>query len=168
MVVDFECSSVIASLFRPFILVVLFLLFSLFVIVSLSQSRLAQKLKVITRSTKEFGKQTRDEMPQVRRNLDPELHPFAKEIEYTRALNASKMEKVLVCCSLFRVFFLAACHSRFSCAQMFAMPFVCALDGHKDGVFCMRRHAGDLKSFLSGSFDGGSLFCLSPFARVAC
>ena len=73
-------------------------------------------------------------------------------------------------CLLFVIscFFLAACHSRFSCAQMFAMPFVCALDGHKDGVFCMRRHAGDLKSFLSGSFDGGSLFCLSPFARVAC
>lgn len=49
---------------------------------------------MITRSQKEFGKKTHDEMPQIRRNLDPELHPFATEIEFTRALNASKMEKV--------------------------------------------------------------------------
>jgi WD repeat and SOF domain-containing protein 1 len=38
---------------------------------------------------------------------------------------------------------------------MFAMPFVTALAGHRDGVFCMRRHPTDLKCFLSGSFDGG-------------
>jgi hypothetical protein len=49
-------------------------------------------------------------------NLDPALHPFAKEREYTRALNATKLGK------------------------LFAKPFVAALSGHLDGVYCLRRH----------------------------
>jgi len=48
----------------------------------------------------------------VHRNLDPALHPFEKAIEYTRALNAVKLDRV------------------------FAKPFVAALP-HSDGVTCL-------------------------------
>jgi DDB1- and CUL4-associated factor 13 len=63
-------------------------------------------------------------------NLDPVLHPFAKEREYTRALNAAKLDKV------------------------FAKPFVAALGGHQDGIACLRRHADQVNVFLSGDFSG--------------
>jgi hypothetical protein len=46
----------------------------------------------------------------MQRNLDPALHPFAKAREYTRALQATKMER------------------------MFAAPFVAQMGkGHVDG-----------------------------------
>lgn len=44
------------------------------------------------------------------------MHPFAQEREYTRALNATKLGK------------------------LFAKPFVAALSGHLDGIYCLRRH----------------------------
>ena len=47
--------------------------------------------------------------PQVHRNLDPALHPHEKAIEYTRALNAAKLQRV------------------------FAKPFLAALP-HDDGA----------------------------------
>jgi WD repeat and SOF domain-containing protein 1 len=45
--------------------------------------------------------------------VDPKLHPFEKGREYTRALNAVKMDK------------------------LFSKPFLGALDGHKDGIYSM-------------------------------
>jgi WD repeat and SOF domain-containing protein 1 len=46
------------------------------------------------------------------RNLDPALHPFERAREYTRALNATKLER------------------------MFAAPFIDQLGkGHVDGVY---------------------------------
>lgn len=50
--------------------------------------------------------------------------------EYTRALTAAKLER------------------------LHAKPFVGSLEGHRDGVYCMARHQGDLKMFISGSADG--------------
>ena len=66
----------------------------------------------------------------MQRNLDPALHPFERAREYTRALNATKLDR------------------------LFAKPFVAALDGHMDGVYCMAKHPTHLTSILSGSGDG--------------
>ncbi|KAI9816080.1 MAG: rRNA-processing protein sof1 [Thelocarpon impressellum] len=65
------------------------------------------------------------------RNLDPALHPFERAREYTRALNATKLER------------------------MFAAPFLAQLGrGHVDGVYSMARDAQSLEHFASGSGDG--------------
>ncbi|KAL2003374.1 hypothetical protein VTN02DRAFT_4110 [Thermoascus thermophilus] len=65
------------------------------------------------------------------RNLDPAQHPFERAREYTRALNATKLER------------------------MFAAPFVGQLgSGHVDGVYTMAKDPGALERFASGSGDG--------------
>lgn len=66
----------------------------------------------------------------VPRNYDPDLHPFQAAREYTRALNAVKLERV------------------------FAKPFVGNLDGHRDGVSCIAKHPERLSTLISGAFDG--------------
>ena len=65
------------------------------------------------------------------RNLDPALHPFERAREYTRALNATKLER------------------------MFAQPFVCQLGrGHVDGVYALARDPEALERMASASGDG--------------
>lgn len=65
------------------------------------------------------------------RNLDPAQHPFERAREYTRALNAVKLER------------------------LFAAPFVGQIgDGHVDGVYSMAKDPGSLDRFASGSGDG--------------
>ncbi|KAI5793079.1 WD40-repeat-containing domain protein [Geopyxis carbonaria] len=65
------------------------------------------------------------------RNLNPELHPFEKAREYTRALNATKMER------------------------MFAQPFIAQLgNGHIDGVYSFAKDPRTLTRVASGSGDG--------------
>ncbi|GAB7341004.1 hypothetical protein MBLNU457_7337t1 [Dothideomycetes sp. NU457] len=65
------------------------------------------------------------------RNLDPALHPFERAREYTRALNATKLER------------------------MFAAPFVADLGrGHVDGVYTLAKDPKSLERFASGSGDG--------------
>ncbi|KAI9672916.1 MAG: rRNA-processing protein sof1 [Trizodia sp. TS-e1964] len=65
------------------------------------------------------------------RNLDPALHPFERAREYTRALNATKLER------------------------MFAAPFLAQLGrGHVDGVYTMAKDPRSLQRFASGSGDG--------------
>jgi len=64
------------------------------------------------------------------RNYDPALHPLEVPREYTRALNATKLERV------------------------FAKPFLGSLDGHKDGVHTLCKHPTQLSILLSGSCDG--------------
>lgn len=66
----------------------------------------------------------------VPRNYDPALHPFEAPREYTRALNATKLDRV------------------------FAKPFVGNLEGHKDTISCLCKHPNELRTILSGSFDG--------------
>ncbi|KAF3336702.1 DDB1- and CUL4-associated factor 13 isoform X1 [Carex littledalei] len=67
------------------------------------------------------------------RNYDPNLHTQEKAVEYTRALNAAKLEKI------------------------FARPFVGAMDGHIDAISCMAKNPNHLKSVFSGSMDGAVL-----------
>jgi WD repeat and SOF domain-containing protein 1 len=65
------------------------------------------------------------------RNLNPELHPFEKAREYTRALTATKMER------------------------MFAKPFIAQLgNGHIDGVYSFAKDLRRLDRVASGSGDG--------------
>lgn len=66
----------------------------------------------------------------VERNKDPTLHPLQRAREYQRALNAVKMENI------------------------FAKPFVGALDGHTDAVKCLARTKSQLTPLYSGSCDG--------------
>ncbi|OJD12550.1 hypothetical protein AJ78_06877 [Emergomyces pasteurianus Ep9510] len=89
-----------------------------------------RKIKALSRSAaalQEPGSNT-SKLP---RNLDPAQHPFERAREYTRALNATKLER------------------------MFAAPFVAQLgNGHVDGVYCLAKDPVSLERFASGSGDG--------------
>lgn len=58
------------------------------------------------------------------------MHPFEKPREYTRALNAAKLDR------------------------LFAKPFVAAFEGHIDGVYALAKHQKRLDVIASGSGDG--------------
>lgn len=88
------------------------------------------KVKVISRSPDEYLRETKNDIHKVFRNYDPALHPFEAAREYTRALNAVKLEKV------------------------FAKPFLGNLDGHRDSVSCIAKHPKRLSVIVSGAFDG--------------
>uniref|UniRef100_A0AAQ5YV26 DDB1 and CUL4 associated factor 13 n=1 Tax=Amphiprion ocellaris TaxID=80972 RepID=A0AAQ5YV26_AMPOC len=88
------------------------------------------KVKVLSRNPDDYVRETKLDIQRVPRNYDPSLHPFEVSREYTRALNATKLERV------------------------FAKPFLASLDGHRDGVNCMAKHTKSLSTLLSGSCDG--------------
>ena len=88
------------------------------------------KVKVLARNPDHYVRGSNQEIDRVPRNLDPDLHPFEAAREYTKALNAVKLERV------------------------FAKPFLKSLDGHTDGVYCMRRSFSSLSTIASGSCDG--------------
>eukprot|EP00842_Homolaphlyctis_polyrhiza_P005230 jgi/Hompol1/5708/HPOL_004642-RA len=92
-------------------------------------SEFAAKVKTISRP-KDYARERTGDIFKVQRNVDPELHPFERAREYTRALNATKLER------------------------LFAKPFIGALSGHIDGVYCLAKHPSLLTSILSGSGDG--------------
>ncbi|KAL8799549.1 MAG: hypothetical protein Q9200_007516, partial [Gallowayella weberi] len=88
------------------------------------------KVKALSRSTASHQTPGSNVSRQPR-NLDPALHPFERAREYTRALNATKLER------------------------MFAAPFIAQLGkGHVDGVYAMAKDPESLQSFASGSGDG--------------
>ena len=66
----------------------------------------------------------------IQRNLAPHIHPFAKPREYTRALTAAKMDR------------------------MFAKPFIDALGGHQDGVYCLGKDPRRVGVVAAGGGDG--------------
>lgn len=66
----------------------------------------------------------------LQRNLAPHMHPFAKPREYTRALNAAKIDR------------------------MFAKPFVSALGGHQDGVYVLGADPRRASVVAAGGGDG--------------
>ncbi|CAL4952629.1 unnamed protein product [Urochloa decumbens] len=88
------------------------------------------RVKVISRSTDEFTRERSQDLQKVFRNYDPGLRSQEKAVEYTRALNAAKLEKI------------------------FAKPFIGAMDGHIDAVSCMAKNPNHLKAIFSGSMDG--------------
>ncbi|CAN4105003.1 unnamed protein product [Withania somnifera] len=88
------------------------------------------RLKVISRSTDEFTRERSQDLQRVFRNFDPSLRPQEKAVEYVRAVNAAKLDKI------------------------FARPFIGAMDGHIDAVSCMAKNPNHLKGIFSGSMDG--------------
>nr|CAB3236286.1 DDB1- and CUL4-associated factor 13 [Phallusia mammillata] len=88
------------------------------------------KVKVLSRNPDDYVRETKRDIHRVFRNYDPALHPFEAPREYTRALNAVKLDRV------------------------FAKPFIASLDGHRDGVCCMCKSKQKLNSLFSGSCDG--------------
>uniref|UniRef100_A0A7N0TIW4 Sof1-like protein domain-containing protein n=1 Tax=Kalanchoe fedtschenkoi TaxID=63787 RepID=A0A7N0TIW4_KALFE len=88
------------------------------------------KVKVISRSADEFTRERSQDLQRVFHNYDPNLRTQEKAVEYVRALNAAKLDKI------------------------FAKPFVGAMDGHIDAVSCMAKNPNYLKGFFSGSMDG--------------
>ncbi|KAK6537709.1 rRNA-processing protein sof1 [Orbilia ellipsospora] len=88
------------------------------------------KVKTISRSSSTYVPQGTTSAP-VPRNLNPVLHPFEKAREYTRALNATKLNR------------------------MFAKPFLGQLgNGHVDGVYSFAVDPNVLNRVASGSGDG--------------
>ena len=51
------------------------------------------RVKAINRSETEFARERRQDLQKVHKNLDPNLHPHEKAVEYTRALNAAKLDR---------------------------------------------------------------------------
>uniref|UniRef100_A0A671MMA6 Ddb1 and cul4 associated factor 13 n=1 Tax=Sinocyclocheilus anshuiensis TaxID=1608454 RepID=A0A671MMA6_9TELE len=68
------------------------------------------KVKALCRNSDDYVRETTRDIQRVPSNYDPNLHPFEVPREYTRALNATKLERV------------------------FAKPFVASLDGHRDAL----------------------------------
>ncbi|KAL2717438.1 DDB1- and CUL4-associated factor 13 [Vespula squamosa] len=88
------------------------------------------KVKILTRNPDEYMRETKRDIHKLPRNYDPSLHPFEAAREYTRALNAVKLDRI------------------------FAKPFIGNLEGHKDGISAVCKHPMRLSVLLSGAFDG--------------
>eukprot|EP00501_MAST-03F_sp_TOSAG23-6_P000921 GSMAST32.ASY1.ANO1.957.1 assembled CDS len=52
------------------------------------------KIRTISRSVREHTRERPQDLQRVHRNLDPALHPFSKQREFVRAVNASKLNKI--------------------------------------------------------------------------
>jgi WD repeat and SOF domain-containing protein 1 len=89
-----------------------------------------QKIKMISRSLDDHLPSSTEAPHPIQRNLAPHLHPFDKPREYTRALTAAKLDR------------------------MFAKPFVDALGGHQDGVYCLGKDPRRVSVVAGGGGDG--------------
>jgi WD repeat and SOF domain-containing protein 1 len=87
------------------------------------------KVKTISRSS-DFSRERKGDIFKVERNLAPSLHPFARQREYSRALNHTKLER------------------------MFSKPFLFQLEGHTDSIYTMAKHSEDINKIATGSFNG--------------
>lgn len=89
------------------------------------------KIKALSRSSDNYVPVRNTQEANLPRNLNPELHPFERAREYTKALNATKLER------------------------MFAKPFVGQLgNGHRDGVYTISKNFNVLNRLATGSGDG--------------
>ncbi|KAI5959474.1 sof1 [Candida pseudojiufengensis] len=89
------------------------------------------KIKTISRSSDTYVPVRNTQESSLPRNLNPALHPFERAREYTRALQATKLER------------------------MFAQPFIGQLgDGHRDGVYVIAKNYNATNQIASGSGDG--------------
>jgi WD repeat and SOF domain-containing protein 1 len=89
------------------------------------------KVKTVSRSSDTYVPVRNTQESALPRNLDPALHPFERAREYTKALTATKMER------------------------MFAKPFVGQLgDGHRDGVYQVAKNFASTSQVASASADG--------------
>ncbi|KAI1344025.1 WD40 repeat-like protein [Xylariaceae sp. FL0016] len=88
------------------------------------------KIKTLSRSAQAYQPLGAN-VAKAPRNHNPDIHPFERAREYTRALNAVKLER------------------------SFAQPFIGDLGrGHVDGVYSMAKDPNSLDRLASGSGDG--------------
>ena len=87
-------------------------------------------ISTISRSESTHSRARTGDIRQRPHSLNPQLHPFAQPREYTRALNAVKLDR------------------------LHAQPFLHSLDGHRDGVWCVNRVRKALTRVVSGGVDG--------------
>lgn len=89
------------------------------------------KVKALSRSADHFAPSTKTSQTPMPRSLNPALHPHERAREYTRALNAVKLDR------------------------MFAAPFLGSLgDGHVDGVYSLCKDPRRTGVLASSSGDG--------------
>lgn len=89
------------------------------------------KIKTISRSSDNYVPVSNTRELALPRNLNPELHPFERAREYTRALNATKLERV------------------------FAQPFIGTLgDGHRDAISAIAKNFSLTNKLATASGDG--------------
>lgn len=89
------------------------------------------KVKTISRSSDTYVPVRNSQESSLPRNLNPALHPFERAREYTRAVTATKMER------------------------MFAQPFIGQLgEGHRDGIYTIAKNFNTTNQIASGSGDG--------------
>ncbi|KHJ97317.1 WD domain, G-beta repeat protein [Oesophagostomum dentatum] len=88
------------------------------------------KVKMISRNPDDYQRETNKDIYKIVRNWNAPQDPFRAQTEYTRALNATKLERV------------------------FAKPFVASLDGHMEGVHILAKHPNRPSIILSGARDG--------------
>jgi len=88
------------------------------------------KIKVISRNPDDYQRETKFDIHKAPRNYAAPRDPFRHQVEYTRALNAAKLERI------------------------FAKPFMASLDGHSEAVHLMKKHPTRLSTILSGARDG--------------
>ncbi|VDM95754.1 unnamed protein product [Thelazia callipaeda] len=88
------------------------------------------KVRVISRNPEDYQRETKNDVYKAPRNFSVPEDPFQVQVEYTRALNAAKLNRV------------------------FAKPFVSSLDGHNDGVSVLCKHPLRLSVVFSGGQDG--------------
>eukprot|EP00918_Siedleckia_nematoides_P018057 GHVU01038633.1.p1 GENE.GHVU01038633.1~~GHVU01038633.1.p1 ORF type:complete len:298 (+),score=68.37 GHVU01038633.1:1557-2450(+) len=88
------------------------------------------KVKVLHHDVEEHLPSRPGDVQRFPTNPTPRIHKFERAVEYTRALNAAKLEKI------------------------FSKPFVGALDGHTDSIKCMALGKGKLADLHTGSCDG--------------
>jgi len=88
------------------------------------------KVRTISRSKLKHTRERPQDLQKVHRNTDEKLHGFARAREFKRAVNATKLDKV------------------------FAKPFVAAMDGHSDGVYCMASSPTSLVAMITGAGNG--------------
>ena len=88
------------------------------------------RIRVLQRSEKEHKAERKGDLAVVHRTVGDASHPFQREREYVRALNATKISKFL------------------------AKPFVAGLQGHYDGVSRVARHPALLPIICSGDVSG--------------
>ncbi|KAI1720204.1 sof1-like domain-containing protein [Ditylenchus destructor] len=88
------------------------------------------RIKVISRNPDEYQRETKFDIHKATRNYKANADPFRHQIEYTRALNGAKLQRLL------------------------AKPFLAALDGHNEAVHLLEKHPSRLSTILSGARDG--------------
>src|SRR4051794_40713151 len=88
------------------------------------------KVKTIVRIPEQEARETQNDIYKRNKNTDSTLHPFQQAREYSRALNAAKLEKI------------------------FSKPFIAALSDHTDSIFSLARSDKYLSYVVSGTSNG--------------